>query len=122
MSARHMTAKCVRAVISGPTASAHLCIRTCAGQNIPIFSNLHPKSLHAGMHSVTRESEGQLPVKLLRTDSFRNSYRSVYPAEVEKFCSLRMGPLPLFYQDPPNQGHSIFSVLVPRNVYQLLSP
>ena len=76
-----------------------------------IFRNLYPMSLHAGMQLVTREIKGQLPVKLLRTDSFRNSYRSVYPAEVEKFCSLRMGPLPLSSQDPPNQGRSIFRLL-----------
>jgi len=93
---------------------AYLYIRTHDAQKISIFRNLHPVSLHAGMQSVTRESKGQLLVKLLGTDSFRNSYRSVYPGGVEKFCSLRMGPLPLSFQDPPNQGRSIFSVLVSR--------
>lgn len=67
MSAWHLIVKHLLAV-SGLKASY---IRTNAEQKISFFCNLHPKSLHAGMQLVTRESKGQLLVKLLRTDFFQ---------------------------------------------------
>jgi len=89
MSAWHFIVKHVLAV-SRLMASGHLCIRTNAEQKISFFCNLHPKSLHAGMQLVTRESKGQLLVKLLRTDFFQNSYRGVYPGEVESFVLFEL--------------------------------
>lgn len=106
MSAWHLIVKHLLAV-SGLKASY---IRTNAEQKISFFCNLHPKSLHAGMQLVTRESKGQLLVKLLRTDFFQKQLQRCLSRRSGKFCSLRIGLLLLSFEDPLNQGRSIFGV------------